>query len=138
MGSKEIRSFISKNNVFAVVGVSSNKKKYGYKVFMQLIRDGFKVYGINPKYKELEGIKIYPTLSSLPKKPDVVITVVPPIVSEKIIEEVSSLGIQKVWFQPGSENDVVIKKCKEKGISCIYKMCFVVDGLKEGFHDFSI
>ncbi len=133
-----MEEFTSKNNVIAVVGVSSNKEKYGYKVFMQLVKDGYKVYGINPKYEELEGKKIYPSLSSLPEKPDVLITVVPPKVSEKIVEEAASLGIDKVWFQPGSESEDALKKCKEKGLKCIAKMCFVVDGLKEGFYDFSI
>ncbi len=130
--------FTSKENVIAVIGVSSNKEKYGYKVFMQLVKDGYKVYGINPKYNELEGKKIYPELRALPEKPDVVITVVPPSVSEKIVEQVAELGIKRIWFQPGSESEKALELCKKYNLICMAKMCFVVDGLKEGFHDFSI
>lgn len=127
--SKE--AFFSKENVYAVVGASRNKEKYGYKVFMHLLKDGFKVYPINPNAKEIDGVKCYPSLSSLPEKPDVVILVVKPFVAEKVVEEAIKLGIKRLWFQPGSESKEAIERAKKAGLEVVFNECFVVDGLGE-------
>jgi predicted CoA-binding protein len=46
------------------------------------------------------GKKVYPTLSATKQKIDVVIFVTPPIVTEKVLEEVKQLKIQNIWMQP--------------------------------------
>lgn len=115
----------------AVVGVSEDKTKFGRRVFDKLVALGFEVYPINPKHSHIDGFKCYPSLSALPKKPDLVLTVVPPTVTEKVVQECKQLGISSVWMQPGSESEQAIKFCKENGISVTHSACFVVDGLKE-------
>jgi predicted CoA-binding protein len=42
---------INKNFLYAVVGTSNNKEKYGYKVFKDLLNAGYKVLPINPNEK---------------------------------------------------------------------------------------
>jgi len=117
--------------MMAVVGVSANKEKWGYKIYKGLKSSGYKVYAINPKYNEIEGEKCYPNLKSLPEKPELVITVVPPKVTEKIVEECKELGIRRVWMQPGSESEKAIKFCEEHGINVTYNACFLIDRLKQ-------
>jgi predicted CoA-binding protein len=119
--------------VIAVVGASRNPEKYGYKVFVHLLKKGGKVYPVNPKAEEIAGVKAYPSLSSLPEKPELVITVVPPSVTEKVVDECIRLGIKKIWMQPGSESKAAIEKAEKAGIAVVYNLCFVVDGLKEEF-----
>ena len=79
MGDMEqlIRDFLSKR-VFAVIGASRDKNKYGYKIFADLRSAGYKVYPVNPNAESIDGVKCYPSLSSLPEKPAVVDFVVPP------------------------------------------------------------
>lgn len=124
---------IDRNAVVAVVGASRDRSKWGWKVYNKLLSDGFRVYPVNPKYGEIEGRRCYPDLKSLPEKPDMVITVVPPKVTERIVEECRDIGIRKVWMQPGSESQKAIEFCRRNGIEVMYNACFVVDGLKEGF-----
>ena len=126
--------FLDKENVFAVVGVSKDKDKYGYKVFKHLLSEGFKVYGVNPKYEDIDGEKIYPSLVDIPEKVDVAVLIVPPKVSYKIIEQARSLGINKVWFQPGSESKEAIDLCSSYNIREVHNACIVVDGLKQEFY----
>lgn len=114
-----------KDKKIAVVGVSDNKNKYGYKIFSSLVENGYDVYGINPKLETLEGRKIYHSLSEIPQKPDIVITVVPPSVSEQIVDECQRLGINHIWFQPGSESEKAVKKAKSYGIETT-EACFMV------------
>ncbi len=123
-------NFINKKYLFAVIGASTNHDKWGWKVFNSLINEDFKVVPINPNYKVIDRFTCYPNLKSVPVKPDVVITVVPPEVTLKILMECKELGINKVWMQPGSESSEAVKFCDSNGIKVIYNACFIVNGLK--------
>ena len=37
------------SGVFAVVGVSTNREKYGYRVYQDLKRGGYTAYAVNPR-----------------------------------------------------------------------------------------
>ncbi|MCK5476540.1 MAG: CoA-binding protein [Candidatus Aenigmarchaeota archaeon] len=131
----ETKEFFNKKNLIAIVGVSSNSEKWGWKIYNSLKSSGFWVYSINPKYMQINGDACYPDLKSLPKKPDVVITVVSPKITEHIVEECKNLKINKVWMQPGSESEKAIIFCKSNNIDVVYNACFVVDGLKNKVDD---
>lgn len=121
-----IQDFLDKHNTFAVVGVSRNTEKYGYRVFMDLSRAGYRVYPVNPKIDKLDNnIRCYHSLKELPVRPDVVITVVPPKVTETIVKEAAELGIDKIWMQPGSESEKVAEYCKDKNIRFIQGTCIM-------------
>jgi len=117
---------IDKNSIYAVVGVSADANKYGYKVFNDLLSSGFKVFGVNPKGGEILGEKIYRSLSALPQKSDWAVLVVPPAVAEKVIGEAIELGIENVWFQPGSESEQAISRCHVAGINCLSQACIMI------------
>ncbi len=108
----------------AVIGVSSNKMKYGYKVFKDLMNKGYKVYGVNPKYDSIERIKIYSSIDELPTKPDIVVFVVKPPVAYKILSEHITLE-SFFWFQPGSESKESIDLCISQKIKCIFNACIM-------------
>ena len=131
----KIKEFLNKKNIIAVVGVSNNPDKWGWKVYQKLKSDGFKVYPINPKHSKIDNDVCYHDLRSLPKKPDVVITVVPPKITEKIVEQCKNLKINKIWMQPGSESKKAVTFCKNNNIEVIANACFVVDGLNKKFSE---
>lgn len=89
--------------VWAVVGVSADRSKFGYKVYKRLLDAGYTVYAVNPKLGELEGRQVYPGLTSLPEVPEVVNCVVPPAVTTAIVPQCAQLGIKYLWFQPGAD-----------------------------------
>ncbi len=122
-----IKDFLDKRNVFAVVGASRDPKKYGYQVYKDLKQAGYKVYPINPNAEEILGDKCYPNLESLPIKPDVVDIVVPPPITEKIVQSCKKVGVKKVWMQPGSESEKAIEFCRENGIEVVYGVCVMVE-----------
>ncbi|RLI62095.1 MAG: hypothetical protein DRO88_12205 [Promethearchaeia archaeon] len=127
----EINEFINKNNIIAVVGVSTNRDKWGWKIYNELKYKGFLVYPINPKYDKINNDVCHPNLNSLPKKPDVVITIIPPEVTEKIVKQCKDLKINKVWMQPGSESEKAITFCKNNNIKIVFNACFVMDNLNK-------
>ena len=129
--SDTLTEFLNKNNAVAVIGVSTNPKKWGSKIYKILKSSNFNVYPINPKYKKIDNDVCYSGLKTLSKKPDVVITVVPPRVTEQIVKACKKIGISKVWMQPGSESEKAINFCKSNNIKIVYNTCFVADGLKK-------
>jgi len=126
-----INEFLDKRNVFAVIGVSKNKEKYGNKVYFDLKDAGYTVYPINPNISEISGDRCYPKLRNLPLKPDVVDIVVPPKVTEKAVKECKDLKINKVWMQPGSDSEEAILFCKENGIKVLFGVCVMLERRKK-------
>ncbi len=113
-------------NIWAVVGASENREKYGYKIFKKLKQLGYKVYPINPNYNMLHEEKCYPDLSSLPEVPEVVNMVVSPKHGLKVVEEAAELGIKYIWLQPGTVSEQLLKLAEEKGIETI-QACILVE-----------
>lgn len=105
-----------KSDIIAVVGVSQDTSKWGRKVYEALKKSGFKVYPVNPRHKFIGGDKCYPFISAIPKKPTFVVVVVPPSVTDQVVEECVRLGIKNVWMQPGSESERAIKYCNSHSI----------------------
>jgi hypothetical protein len=120
-----IQDFVNRR-VWAVVGASQDRSKFGYKVFDTLRRAGYTVYPVNPKGGELDGVEVFPSLADLPETPEVVDLVVPPAVTEQVVQEMHRLGLQRVWMQPGSESQAAIRYCKENGLQAVYDACAMV------------
>lgn len=126
MNEELIKEFLRKKNIYAVIGVSRNPRKYGHRVYKDLKMSGYRVYPINPNADEIFGDKCYHSLKELPKKPDVVDIVVPPMITVDIVKECKELGIKRVWMQPGSESKKTINFCKENDINIIHGVCVMV------------
>jgi predicted CoA-binding protein len=120
-----IQEFINQR-VWAVVGASTDPDKYGNQIFRTLRDAGYTVYGVNARGGILEGQRLYRTLADLPESPAVVDTVVPPKVTEQIVQQCAALGIDRVWMQPGSESQQAIDYCQEHGIKVVHHACAMI------------
>ncbi|MFA6350240.1 MAG: CoA-binding protein [Candidatus Omnitrophota bacterium] len=116
-----------KDKDIVVVGVSKREEKFGHKIFRDLLKAGYKVRGVNPIDADVLGEKIFCSLKDVPGNIDLVITVVPAQVTEKIVEICKEMGIKEVWMQPGSESELVIELAKKYGISVTHNACFMVE-----------
>ncbi|MBN2239200.1 MAG: CoA-binding protein [Dehalococcoidales bacterium] len=106
--------------IFAIIGATANEEKNGNKIFKNLKNRGYEVYPVNPRLDELDGDKVYHTLSDIPVKVDVVDFVVPPAVTEETLKECKKLGLTRIWLQPGSESDNAIQYCLDNGMQVLY------------------
>lgn len=120
-----IKEFMAQKR-FAIVGATNNTKKYGYEIFKNLRSRGYEVYPVNPRLKELEGIKCYPSLADIPVKVDVVDFVVPPEVTETTLKECKRLGLDYIWLQPGSESEAAIAFCHENNLKVVHDVCVML------------
>jgi len=80
----------------AVIGVSTGDYKFGGTSFLMKLQEGGypgKLYPINPRAKEIRGLKAYPDLSSLPEVPDLAIVCVAARFVPSILEECARVGL---------------------------------------------
>src|SRR5690625_1716901 len=119
----KVKKEMLNKKVWAVVGATAKQDRYGYKIWKKLKEHGYTSYAVNPSYKEIDGEKVYPSLSHIDESIDVVDMVVSPKISLNILDEIEKKGIQYVFFQPGSYNDEVVKKAGQLGLKYITEDC---------------
>lgn len=123
MDFNKIKEEVLEKKNWAVVGVTAKKERFGYKIWKILKKHDYNAFGVNPNYEEIEGEKIYHSLRDVPEKIDVVDMVVSPALSMKTLDEIKELGIEYVFFQPGTYNDQVVEKAEELGFKYLINDC---------------
>jgi hypothetical protein len=121
-----IQDFLEQKTI-AIAGYSSDNKQFANAIADKFRKNGYVVYGINPKFREKSVDSCYPDLRSIPVKPDAVLCCTPPPATMDIVKECIDLKIWHVWmhqsFGQGSHNKEAVKLCRENGISCIPSGC---------------
>jgi predicted CoA-binding protein len=120
-----ISDFVNRR-VWAVVGASQDRSKFGNRIYRNLRSAGYVVYPVNPRGGELEGAQVYPTLADLPESPEVIDLVVPPAATEQVVKEAHQLGLSRVWMQPGAESEAAIAYCHDHGLQVVHHACAMV------------
>lgn len=121
-----IKEFMASRK-FAVIGATDNPGKYGNQVIKNLKDRGYEVYPVNPRLKEIEGIRCYPSLADIPVKVDVVDFVVPPAVAESVLKQCLELGLDNIWLQPGSESEAAIAFCERHNLKVVHDVCVMLN-----------
>jgi predicted CoA-binding protein len=109
----------------AIIGASSNPRKFGNRAVRAFRRQGYTVFAINPHEGEVEGLKTYASVLDVPDSIDMATFYVPPEVGEKVIVEVARKGITEVWLNPGSESDALVQLARSLKIEPI-EACSIV------------
>ena len=122
----DVENFINKDFTYAIVGASNNPDKYGHKVMADLQSAGFKTVPINPHEYKILGEVFHKDLSEVPSHIDIVVFVVPPNATLKVLGDAAVLGISKAWMQPGSQSEDAILFCEEHGIECVHDACIML------------
>lgn len=107
------------STVFAVAGASRDPDKYGAKVLSALVASGRKVYPLNPTAMEIDGLKAYPSIDSLPEVPEALSIITPPQVTRQVVHQAIAAGIKHLWMQPGAEDPIASQLAREAGLSVI-------------------
>jgi len=78
----------------AVIGASETPRSVGATVLHNLIDGKFAgaIMPVNPKHDELAGIKVYPTVASLPTVPELAVICTPPATVPALIGELGARG----------------------------------------------
>ena len=104
---------------FAVVGASQDRSKYGNKVLRVYQQNNLEAVPVNPNAGEIEGVKAYPDLTSVPGSIDGVSIITPPRVTDEVVRQALALGIKNIWMQPGAESSQSVELAKHAGANVI-------------------
>jgi predicted CoA-binding protein len=98
--------------VVAVIGASSDRRKFGNRAVRAFQQQGYTVVPINPHAAEVEGLKAYASVLDVPGQVDMASLYVPPEIGERLIDEIARKGIAEVWVNPGAESDALIARAR--------------------------
>lgn len=110
----------------AIIGASNNRSKFGNKSVRAHQDEGWKVFPVNTKVNEIESLKVYKSILDITEKIDRVSVYLHPAIGMKVIDDIAKVKASEVFFNPGSEDDELVDKAKELGISPILA-CSIVN-----------
>ena len=84
---------------------------------------GHRVYLVNPKYTEIDGVPCYPSLAALPEMPQVVVLALAPHVSEQVVSQVAATGVDLIWLPPGCFTEAAVEACQAAGVKELHDVC---------------
>ena len=116
------------SKVVAVIGASSNRRKFGNRAVRAFREQGYTVVPINPHEREVEGLRAYRSVLDVPGSIDMATFYVPPDIGEQIIDEVARKQIPEVWLNPGAESDRLIARARALSIEPIVACSIVAIG----------
>jgi acetyltransferase len=78
----------------AIIGASEKPHSVGATVLRNMIEGGFKgaIYPVNPKYKLLDGLKVYHSIGALPEAPGLAIICTPAATVPAIVRQLGERG----------------------------------------------
>lgn len=128
LSMKEAASEFLAHRRVAVTGVSRSPKDHGANVVFNRLRDrGYDVFAVNPNTDEVEGVKSYHDLKSIPGGVDAVVIATAADKAESTMRECADLGIKNVWmhrsFGPGSVDDAATAYGRDREITVIDGGC---------------
>ena len=100
----------------AVIGASIDRAKFGNKAVRAYKEQGNKVFPVNPKEKEIEGLKCFNSLKEINEQIDFASIYLPPKIGLTIVLDLKEKRIKKVYLNPGTESDELIKALNKAGI----------------------
>jgi hypothetical protein len=111
--------------VVAIVGASSNRRKYGNKALRAFERRGYTVLAINPNESDVEGHTTYPSVLDVPGKIDMATIYVPPEAGVTVMEQLAAKGVPEVWLNPGADEEAVVDRARELGLKVV-QACSII------------
>ncbi|RZA29674.1 MAG: GNAT family N-acetyltransferase, partial [Lysobacteraceae bacterium] len=93
MSVRNLEHFFSAQSI-AVVGASARLGSVGATVLANLMSGGFqgKIWPVNPKYRQLEGLAVFPEIDTLPGCPDLAVICTPAATVPGIIASLGRRG----------------------------------------------
>ena len=122
--SKNILKALLKNiQNIAIVGVSSNPERDSFKVMKFLLDQGYKIFPVNPKEKDILGIRCYPNLTSIKERIDMVDMFRAKEFVFDLTKEAIELNTNVIWMQEGIIDEKSSSLARNCGIKVIMDQC---------------
>lgn len=112
----------------AVVGASSDRRKFGNKALRAFQAEGYRVIPINPHEAAIEGIRAYRSVLDVPDTIDMATVYVQPEVGVRLLTEFDRKRIPEIWINPGAESPELLDAAKRLKLNVITACSIVAIG----------
>jgi predicted CoA-binding protein len=116
------------SKVVAIIGASSDRRKFGNKALRAFQHQGHTVIPVNPNEKEVEGLPAVASVLDIPGQVDVATFYVPPDVGVRVLDDVARKKVPEVWLNPGADTDAVVARARALGIEPIVACSIIAVG----------
>ncbi len=120
------------SKVVAVIGASSDRRKYGNRAVRAFQRQGYTVVPISMRETEIEGVRAYRSVLDVPGPIHMATMYVRPEVGMVVMAELAKKQVQEVWLNPGAASEELVERARELKIEPIVA-CSIV-GIGEDPH----
>lgn len=112
----------------AVIGASSDRRKFGNKAVRAYLESGFEVYPINPRESVIENLPTFSSIDLVPDPVDFVSMYVPPAVGCQLLAAIAEKCPRELWLNPGSESDDLLEAAADLHLRAIVACSIVALG----------
>jgi len=103
----------------AIIGASANRRKFGNKAVRAFLKQGYTVFPVHPREKEIEGQKAFADIRDVPERPNLISVYVPPQVLLTLLPAIAARGCDELWLNPGAESEAVLREAERLGLKVI-------------------
>lgn len=104
---------------FAVIGINPDAEKFAHKIYTLLKSKNKTTYGINHKYPEIDGERMYASILDIPSAVDIAVMVVNPKIGITLIDDIKAKGVTTLWLQPGTISEELLEKAASVGLNVV-------------------
>ena len=127
-----IEKCLKESQSVALVGASPKPELASNEIMDYLMKNNYKVYPINPKYKGqlILGQLVYPDIISIPESIDMVDVFRPSPEAVEITKQAIEKKVTYIWLQLGIENEEAKKIAEANEITMIMNRCTLIEHKK--------
>jgi uncharacterized protein len=119
-----------------LVGISSNKTKFGNALYKEISAKGYDVYPVSRNCEEVEGKRCLHDISELYGVVDSVIIATGKKNTVDIVRKIENGKFKNIWFSKGADTPESISEAKAKNINVVNGFCPLMFIDPKGFHKF--
>jgi predicted CoA-binding protein len=112
----------------AVIGASTDRRKYGNHAVRAYQAQGWTVYPVNPREKLIEGLIAFATVADLPGPVDRASLYVPPEVGIELLDAIHARGAKELWVNPGSGSPELLARAEQLGLATVEACSIIAAG----------
>lgn len=116
----------------AIIGASKDRRKFGNKAVRAFRQQGYEVFPVHPSEATIEGWKVFPSISEVPVRPEMISVYLPPEVLLSVLPAIAAKGCDELWLNPGTESEAVLAECERLGLNVIQACSIVGVGMDAG------
>ena len=117
------------SKIVAIIGASSDRRKFGNKALRAFAHQGYRVLAINPNQREVEGHRTFASVLDVPEAIDMATVYVPADVGVGVMDDLEKRkGIAEVWLNPGADAAEVVARAKALGLKVVQACSIIAIG----------